>query len=95
MVLLVIMLNHCSQTYLCKKQLKHYYYYPPRYPIEIFRKLLQIASSGYFLDKGKLYCQVDGVTTGSPLGPTLGNFFMAQLENHFLNTNLYFLPVHY
>ena len=70
-----------------------YVYYQndlPRYPIEIFRRLLQIATGGHFLDKGKLYCQLDGVTMGSPLGPTLANFFLAQFENQFMNTNLDF-----
>ena len=30
--------------------------------------------------EGSLYCQVDGVTMGSPLGPTLANFFLAHFE---------------
>ena len=66
----------------------------PKYPIEIFRKLLQIATGGYFLDRGKLYCQIDGITIGSALGPTLANCFLAQLENQFINTNLNFLHAH-
>ena len=49
---------------------------PLKYPIEIFRKSLQIETGGYFLNKGKLYCQIDGVPMGSPLGPTLDNFFL-------------------
>ena len=62
----------------------------------IFRKLLQVATGGCFLDKGKLYCQIDGVTMGSPLGPSLAKkIFVAQLENQFMNTNLDFLPSHY
>ena len=32
---------------------------------------------------------------GSPLGPTLANSLLAQLENQFMNTNLDFLPAHY
>ena len=28
----------------------------------------------------KLYKQIDGVTMGSPLGPTLANFFLGCLE---------------
>ncbi len=35
---------------------------------------------GYFLHKDKLYAQVDGVTMGSQLGPTLANFFLGHLE---------------
>ena len=31
-----------------------------------------------------LYKQIDGVTMGSPLGPTLANFFLGQLEEKYL-----------
>ena len=41
----------------------------------ILRRLLKssfkLQTGGYFLHRGKLYCQIDGVTMGSPLGPTL------------------------
>ena len=47
---------------------------PPKYSKETLQKLLQIATGGYFLHRGKLCCQIDGVTMGSPLGPTLANF---------------------
>ena len=30
--------------------------------------------------KDKLYTQIDGVAMGSPLGPTLANFFLAHFE---------------
>ena len=30
---------------------------------------------------GKMYVQCDGVSMGSPLGPTFANFFMAEGEN--------------
>ena len=56
----------------------------PSYPKQTFKKLLQIATGGYFLHKDKLYCQVDGVTMGSPLGPTLANFFLAHFESVFM-----------
>ena len=46
---------------------------PPKYSKDTFRNLLQIATGGYFLLRGKLYCQIDGVTMGSQLGPTLAN----------------------
>ena len=52
------------------------------------------ACGGYFLNKGKLYCQIDGVTMESPLRPTLA-FFLAQLKNRFMNTNFDFLPAYY
>ena len=64
---------------------------PPKYSIEIFIKLLQIAYGGYFFNKGKLCCQIDGVAMGSPLGPTLAIFFLALLENQFMTTNFDFL----
>ena len=56
---------------------------PPKYPIDRFRKLLQTATGGYSLNKGKLYSQIDCVTIRSPLGPTLANFFW-----HSWKTNL-------
>ena len=68
---------------------------PPKYSKETFKKLLQIATGGYFLHRGKLYCQIDGVTMGSPLGPTLANFFLAHLENQFMGWQDVFMPVHY
>ena len=48
---------------------------PLKYSTETFKKLLQIANGGYFLHRVKLCCQIDGVTMGSPLGPTVANFF--------------------
>ena len=40
-----------------------------------------------FLYKDKLYKQVDGVTMGSPLGPTLANFCLAHFESQLLSDN--------
>ena len=38
---------------------------------------------------GHLYKQIDGVAMGSPLGPTIANFFLANLEMEmFKKTNL-------
>ena len=54
---------------------------PPKYSKETIRKLLQIATGGYFLHRGKPYCQIDGVTMGSPLGPTLANFFCSSRKS--------------
>jgi len=34
---------------------------------------------------GETYVQVDGVSMGSPLGPTFADFYMAELENKLLN----------
>ena len=36
---------------------------------------------------GRLYRQVDGVTMGSPLGPTISNFCLAHLENELLSVS--------
>ena len=51
---------------------------------DIFIKLMHMATQGFFLYNHSLYKQIDGVTMGSPLGPTLANFFMAHMENKLL-----------
>ena len=56
----------------------------PPFTQDIFIKLMNLATKGLFLYKEVLYQQIDGVTMGSPLGPTLANFFMANLENKLL-----------
>ena len=53
---------------------------PPAFDRKHFKKLLNYATSGEFIYGDKLYKQVDGVAMGSPLGPTLANLFMANLE---------------
>ena len=53
-----------------------------------FKKLLKFATSGMFLYNGKLYKQVDGAAMGSPLGPSLANFFLGYLEQKiFINSD--------
>ena len=47
---------------------------------EVFKKLMIMATQGIFMYNDKLYKQVDGVAMGSPLGPTIANFFLAHLE---------------
>ena len=47
----------------------------------IFIKLMHLATEGFFTFNDKLYKQIDGVAMGSPLGPTLANFFSGNLEN--------------
>ena len=37
-----------------------------------------------FTFSGKIYMQVDGVATGSPLGPVLADIFMIELEKAIL-----------
>ena len=44
------------------------------------------------MHRDKLFCQIDGVTMGSPLGPTLANFFLAHLETQFMKENRNFAP---
>ena len=51
---------------------------------EVFIKLLCLANQGMFLYKEKLYQQHDGVSMGSPLAPTLANFFLTHIENKLL-----------
>ena len=63
---------------------------PPVIPKHILEKLLLICTTEVpFRDMdGKMYQQCDGMSMGSPLGPTFANFFMAEVENRALsNTN--------
>ena len=46
-----------------------------------FKRMLKLATGGLFSYNGKLYRQIDGVTMGNPVGPTLANFFLAHIEN--------------
>ena len=41
---------------------------------------MHIATSGIFMHRDRYFRQVDGVTMGSPLGPTMANFCLADLE---------------
>ena len=59
----------------------------PPFPKKVFLKLLKFATSGMFLYNDRLYKQVDGVAMGSPLGPSLANFFLGHLEEHNIFTN--------
>ena len=57
-----------------------YQQHSPRiYFMETIKKLLQIATGGYLLHRGKLYCQIDELTMGSLFGPNLA-IFLAHLE---------------
>ena len=64
----------------------------PKFEKSIFIKLLRIATGGIFEYNGKLYKQVDGVTMGSPLGPTLANIFLANIEQEIFATDKNFHP---
>ena len=62
---------------------------------EIFIKLLRLATQGQSLYKDILYKQIDGVTMGSPLGPIIANFFLANLENRIVkNKNQHSLKLY-
>ena len=60
---------------------------PPKIPETILRKMLELCTKkAPFLTPNKqLYCQIEGVAMGSPLGPCFANFYMAHLENTILN----------
>lgn len=58
----------------------------PTFERKHFKKLLQIATSGEFLYKDRIYKQLDGVAMGSPLGPTLANLFLASMESNWVSS---------
>ena len=66
---------------------------------DVFRKPMFMATQGLFMYKDKLYKQIDGVTMGSCLGPTLANFFLGCLQEKLLastnnpSPNLYLLYI--
>ena len=53
---------------------------------DIFKTVLHIATEGMFMYRDKLYQQIDGVAMGSPLGPTIANFFLAHMEKSNFST---------
>ncbi|MCG8430365.1 MAG: hypothetical protein MJA29_04255, partial [Candidatus Omnitrophica bacterium] len=59
----------------------------PSFNKDTFIKLMELATSGLFLYNDKLYRQVDGVTMGSPLGPTIANFCLAYFENKLMSNS--------
>ena len=67
----------------------------PPIPKNIFVKLLQLATQGMFSYRGKLFKQIDGVAMGSPLGLTLANYFMGNLEKNIFKSRLSNHPVMY
>ena len=56
---------------------------PPLFPREILRNLLLLCTTKvpFRHINGKQYLQKDGVSMGSPLGPTFADFYMCDLEN--------------
>ena len=59
---------------------------------DIYRKLMFLTTQGLFMYKNKLYKQIDGVTMGCPLGPTLANFFLGCIEQKLFENKSDFLP---
>ena len=55
----------------------------------IFVKLLRLACEGLFFYKNCLYKQIDGVAMGSPLGPTLANFFLDHIKTKLLDSYVF------
>ena len=56
----------------------------PKFQKDVFIRMMKIATSGIFMFEGKYYRQSDGVTMGSPLGPTMANFCLAYYEDKLL-----------
>ena len=69
------------------------YVYGPNSPLtppfkeEVFRKMLLLCSQSYFMYNDILYQQINGVSMGGPLAPTLANACLAHLENELLISN--------
>ena len=70
---------------------------PPKISAQDLRQLLKICTQETpFSHKNKDYIQIDGVSMGSPLGPTFADFYMSYLENKLLlQTDKASNPVHY
>jgi len=68
--------------------LEHVYNHPtlkrPSIPQQSLRSLLLICTTQcpFRSAQGQLYVQTDGVSMGSPLGPTFANYYMCQIENN-------------
>ena len=58
----------------------------------VFRQIMFMATLGLFMFNDKLYKQIDGVTMGSSLGPTLANFFLGSLKKNFFENNCNVVP---
>lgn len=69
----------------------------PNIPSETLKKLLVICTTKtpFKSHEGKIYQQIDGVSMGSPLGPTFANFYMCHLENETFKSNPQLKPMVY
>ena len=61
----------------------------------VFMNLLKICSESVFLYNGNVYKQTDGVAMGSPLAPLLAEWFIANIENKLLESDIIFKPLFY
>ena len=69
---------------------------PPTITEHLLKQLLTTCTTETpFLFKNNTYLQTDGVSMGSPLGPTFADFYMANLENKAMNSNLFYIPSFY
>ena len=70
---------------ICIDSLYKDYENTPKFPKDVFRNLLTVATKEwFFMFNNKFYKQIDGVAMGSPLGPALANIFMCNFENKWL-----------
>ena len=69
---------------------------PPPIDEQELRQLLTICTSETpFQFSGRTYLQTDGVSMGSPLGPTFADFYMSSLENYVLSQDKISNPIFY
>ena len=64
----------------------------PAFEKNVFVKLVRLATQGLVMYRDKLYKQINGITIGYPLGPTLANFIMAHMQNQLLCNDLESFP---
>ena len=74
--------------------MKHVYHHStlnkPKIPPPILKEMLTLCTkeAPFTSPTGDLYLQIDGVTMGSPLGPTFANFYMGDLEENIFNNGI-------
>ena len=87
---------HRTINIILEKVYNHPTIRPPAIPKNIMRELLLTCTTEvpFRNINGDMYVQRDGVSMGSPLGPTFANFFMAEVENRALQ-NLNVTPALY
>ena len=59
---------------------------------EILGKMLEKCTKSHFMYNKAVYTQIDGVQMGSPLGPTLANWFMGDIERNIFGNKKDFYP---